>query len=119
MPPVTDAERTTLEDDPRSPDALVLRGCQILLAGARSPRAPASARHLGRDDQTVHDAIRAFRAEVVGRLQRMPSRPRSTRPKFAPGAPERLRAPLRRSPRDFGHPTGPWALAAGAAHAQG
>src|SRR5215208_4009518 len=85
--PLTDAERAQVEAGLRSSDAFTLRRCQIVLASARGERAPAIARHLGCDDQTVREAIRAFNA---------------------PGA-ERLRALLHQSPRTF-KPTSLWTL---------
>src|SRR5258707_118409 len=60
--PLTDAERQALTAGLRSPDAFVLRRCQILLASARGERAPRIAEQLGCDDQTVLDALHAFNA---------------------------------------------------------
>src|SRR5260221_3664158 len=55
--PLTDAERQALTAGLRSPDAFVLRRCQILLASARGERAPRIAEQLGCDDQTVLEAL--------------------------------------------------------------
>ncbi len=119
--PLTDAEREALEAGLRSSDAFTLRRCQILLASARGEWAPAIARALGCDDQTVRNAIRAFNTR--GRAALMPgsSRPRTIHAAFAPPHAERLRELLHRSPRDFGHPTSLWTLelAAREACAQG
>jgi hypothetical protein len=41
--PLSEEERTALEQGLRSADAFVLRRCQILLASARGDRAPRSA----------------------------------------------------------------------------
>ena len=60
--PLTDAERRALTAGLRSPDACVLRRCQIRLASARGERAPRIAEQVGCDDQTVLDARHACTA---------------------------------------------------------
>jgi transposase len=107
---LTDEERATLERGLRSPDAFVLRRCQILLASARGERAPRIAAYLGIDDQTVLDALHAFNAEGLQCLSKGSSRPKRTRLAFGPEQAERLRALVHRSPRDFGQPTSVWTL---------
>ena len=54
---MTEYEREQLEVGLRSKDAFVLRRCQILLASARGERAPAIARSIGCDDETVRDRL--------------------------------------------------------------
>ena len=66
--PLTDAERAQIEAGLRSSDAFTLRRCQIVLARAR---------HLGCDDQTVREAIRAFDARGVDALRRGSHRPKT------------------------------------------
>ena len=105
---LTDDERQALEKGLRSPDAFVLRRCQILLASARGERAPRIAEQLGCDDQTVLDALHAFNASGLSCLQKKSSRAHHTRLAFAPEQAERLRALLHRSPRDFGKPGSLW-----------
>jgi transposase len=120
--PLTDAERTRLEAGLRSPDAFVLRRCQILLASARGERPPRIARALGCDDQTVREVIRRFEeAGVEACLARRSTRPHHPQTKLDAAAAERRRALLHRSPRTFGQPTGVWTLelAAEVACAQG
>jgi transposase len=120
--PLTDAERQALTAGLRSPDAFVLRRCQILLASARGDRAPRIATHLGCDDQTVLDALHAFNAHGVRSLTKGSSRPNHPPPQAFPGArAEQLRALLHRRPRDFGHATSVWTLdlAAEVSFAQG
>src|SRR5258707_9496012 len=95
--PLTDAERAALTSGLRSPDAFVLRRCQMLLASARGERAPRIAEHLGCDDQTVLDALHAFNASGLSCLQKKSSRAHRTRLVFAPEQAERLRALLHRS----------------------
>jgi len=108
---LTDEERQTLEKGLRSPDAFVLRRCQILLASARRERAPRIAAYLGIDDQTVLDALHAFNATGLPALQKGSSRAKRTRLVFGAEQAERLRALLHRTPRDFGKPTSVWTLA--------
>ena len=57
---LTSAERSALEAGLRSGDAFILRRCQIVLASARGHAPPHIAQHLGCNDQTVRNAIRAF-----------------------------------------------------------
>jgi transposase len=108
--PLTDAERRQLEAGRRSSSAFVLRRCQVLLASARGERAPAIARRLGCDDQTVREAIHAFNARGPGALTPGSRRAKTIHVAFTPEAGEQLRALLHRSPRTFGKPTGRWTL---------
>ena len=109
--PLTDAERQALTAGLRSPDAFVLRRCQILLASARGERAPRIAEQLGCDDQTVLDALHAFNARGLTALEKGSSRPHRPPPRaFPDDRAEQLRALLHRSPRAFGHPTSLWTL---------
>jgi transposase len=107
---LTDDERQALEQGLHSPDAYVLRRCQILLASARGERAPRIAAYLGIDDQTVLDALHAFNASGLACLRKKSSRAHRTRLVFGPEQAERLRALLHRSPRDFGNPGSLWTL---------
>jgi transposase len=108
---LTAEERQALEQGLRSPDAYVLRRCQILLASARGKRVPRIAAYLGIDDQAVLDALHAFNAKGLPALQKRSSRAHRTRLVFGPQQAERLRALLHRRPRDFGKPTSIWTLA--------
>jgi len=109
--PLTDAERTALTAGLRSPDAFVLRRCQILLASARGERAPRIAEHLGCDDQTVLDALHAFNAHGLPALRKGSSRPKRLCPAaFGPQQAAALRALLHQSPRRFGKPSSLWTL---------
>jgi transposase len=119
--PPTDEERQALAAGLRSADAFTVRRCQVLLASARGEHVPAIARMLGCCEQTVRAAIRAFDAQGIGALRRASSRPRTVAPAFDAAATDRLLALLRRSPREFGHPTSVWTLelAAETAHGEG
>jgi transposase len=106
-----DAERTAVTAGLRSPDAFVLRRCQIVLASARGERAPRIAEQLGCDDQTVLDALHAFNTRGLAALHKGSSRAHHPRPQAFPGErAEQLRALLHRRPREFGHPTSLWTL---------
>jgi len=119
--PPTDEEREVLASGLRSADVFTVRRCQAVLANARGERVPAIARTLGGAEQTVRAAIHAFDRDGVAALWRVSSRPRTATAAFDEAATDRLLALLRRSPREFGHPTSLWTLdlAAEAAHAAG
>ena len=108
--PLTEDEQRQIQTGLRSSDAFVLRRCQILLASARGERAPAIARQLGCDDQTVRNVIHGFNASGLAVLQEGSSRPHRVRPAFTPEGAERLKDLLHRSPREFGKERGTWTL---------
>ena len=107
---VTDDERQVLEDGLRSPDAFVLRRCQILLASARGARVPQIARGVGCSEQTVRNVLHAFNAHGLAALGRQSSRPHTIHAVFDAAGDERLRDLLHQSPRTFGKPTSLWTL---------
>lgn len=119
--PPADEERQTLTAGLRSADVFTVRRCQILLASARGEHVPAIAVALGCCEQTVRAAIHAFGRDGVAALRRGSSRPHSAALTFDEPTTERLLALLRRSPREFGHPTSLWTLelAAQTAHTEG
>jgi transposase len=119
--PPTDEERQVLTSGLRSADVFTVRRCQVVLASARGDHVPAIARTLGCCEQTVRSAIHAFTQDGVAALTRGSSRPHSARLTFDAPTTEQLLALLRRSPREFGHPTSLWTLdlAAQTAHAEG
>jgi transposase len=119
--PLTPSEREEVERGLRARDAVTLRRCQIVLASARGERAPAIARSLGCDDQTVRTVLHALTAAGPASLRRGSSRPRVLHPAFDDAGVVRLRALLHRSPRTFGRATSLWTLelAAEVAHEQG
>jgi transposase len=119
--PPTDEERRALAAGLRSADAFTVRRCQIVLASARGEHAPAIARTLGCSEQAVRNALHAFDRDGTAALTRASSRPHTATSAFDVRATDRLLALLRRSPREFGHPTSLWTLelAAEVAHAEG
>ena len=118
---LTDDEYAQVVGGLRSPDAFVLRRCQILLASASGEIAGTIAANLGCDDQTVRNAIVAFNAHGLACLQRPSSRPHTIHAAFDTARADRLQALLHQSPRTFGQPTSLWTLelAAEVSFAQG
>lgn len=108
--PLSDAERQRLEAGLRSSDAFILRRCQILLASARGEYAPQIAHHLGCNDQTVRNVIKAFHRIGWDCLSQGSSRPHTIHAAFPGEKAEQLRALLRQSPRTFDQPTSLWTL---------
>src|SRR5215469_5130135 len=108
--PLADAERNALTAGLRSPDAFVLRRCQIVLASSRGEIPRVIGAHLGCSDQTARDAIAAFNARGLAALHPRSSRPHTTHAAFDAGRAERLRAMLHASPRAFGKETSLWTL---------
>lgn len=108
--PLTQDEHHQIQKGLRSPNAFVLRRCQILLANARGERAPAIAHQLGCDDQTVRNVIKGFNATGLAVLQESSSRPHHLRTTFTEQGCQRLQDLLHRSPRDFGQDRSMWTL---------
>jgi transposase len=96
--PLSGTEREALEEVLRSPDAFVLRRCQILLASARGENAYAIVRSLGCDSQTARTAIKRFNeGGLEEALRKRSSRPKTIRGAFAvEGRAEALREMLHR-----------------------
>ena len=118
---LTESERPQLTAGLRSPDAFVLRRCQIVLASARGEHVPQIARSLGCSDQCVRNALQAFDAHGLGALERRSTRPHTRSVAFPSEQAEQLRALLHQSPRNFGEKTSLWTLdlAAKVSFAQG
>jgi transposase len=109
--PLSDDERKTLKAGLRSPDAFVLRRCQILLASAEDRTAYQIARTFGCHDQTVRNVIRKLNEEGLERTLRKGSRrPHTIHAAFDHERAEKLREMLHRSPRDFGKHSSLWTL---------
>ena len=113
--PLSDAERQALEAGlRRSPDAFVLRSCQILLASSRGETSYTIARSLGCHDQTARNAIKKFNDAAGGieeALEQGSRRPHTVHAAFSTeGARKKLKELLHRSPRDLGKPSSLWTL---------
>lgn len=108
---LTDDERQGIEDGLRSPDARVLRRCQIILASARGEIARQIAASLGCSDEWVRTVIHVFNADGLASLAPRSRRPHTIRVAFDAAGGAALCDLLHRSPRDFGHTTSVWTLA--------
>jgi len=108
--PLADAERATLRQGLRSPDAFTLRRCQILLHSDQGQRPSRIAAALGCGVQTVRDALHAFAAEGLNCLSAKPKTPKTVRTVWPKQRDDDLRALLHQSPRVFGKPTSLWTL---------
>ena len=108
--PLTEDEQRSIQAGLRAKDAFVLRRCQSLTLSTRGERAPAIARQLGCDDQTVRNVIHGFNANGLAVLQAGSSRPHRLRTSFSQEAAQRLKDLLHRSPRDFGQERSRWTL---------
>jgi len=118
---LTEAERRTLKESVRSPDAFVLRRAQIVLASAGGERTGQIAPRVGFTPQAVRDVIRTFNARGLDVLRRRSSRPGVIYSAFDTPRALALREMLHQSPRLFDKPTSVWTLelAADVAYEQG
>src|SRR5919199_1052496 len=103
--PLTDAERRSLEDSLRSPDAFVLRRAQIVLASAAGERVGQIAPRVGFSGQAVRDVIHSFNRRGLGILTRGSHHPGVVVSAFDTPRAQELRALLHQSPRTFGKAT--------------
>src|SRR3954464_3744371 len=108
--PLSDAERETLKAGLRSPDAFVLRLCQILLASADGKNAYQIATQLGCNSQTAREAIHKLNEEGLEEaLKQRSKRPHTVYRSFdEEGSLEALREMLHHSPRKFGKQSSLW-----------
>src|SRR4051794_31944461 len=100
--PLSDDERKTLKAGLRSPDAFILRRCQILLASADGKTAYQIARTFGCHDQTVRNVIAKFNEKGLKETLRKGSRrPHTIYAAFDEKQAGRLKEMLHKSPRSF------------------
>ena len=112
---LSEHERRQLGAGLRSPEAFVLRRCQVLLASAQGKSVKEIAAPLGCATQTVRNVVKAFNQRGEAVLLRQSTRPKSTRPKSTrPVLDEeqrqRLGTLLEQSPRAFGKEHSTWTL---------
>ena len=112
---LTDDERERVAAGLRSSDVFVLRRCQIIHASAAGEPPPRIAALVGRDPQTVRNAVRAFNERGLACLVRGSPVAHTIHRAFDAEQAERLRALLHQSPRLFGQETGVWTLPLAAA----
>lgn len=109
--PLSDTEREALEAGLHSPDAFVLRRCQILLASNRGETSYRIARSLGCHDQTARNAIKRFNdGGIEEALEQGSRRPHTIHAAFSTEGARKLKEMLHQSPRDFGKPSSLWTL---------
>ena len=109
--PLSDTEREALEAGLHSPDAFVLRRCQILLASNRGETSYRIARSLGCHDQTARNAIKRFNdGGIEEALEQGSRRPHTVHAAFSTEEARKLKEMLHQSPRDFGKPSSLWTL---------
>lgn len=108
--PLTQTEKTLLEQGLRSQDAFCLRRCQILLASARKKHPSQIAADLGCTAQTVRNVIRAFEREGVACLKAQSRRPKTVQPIFDATKQKQLRQIAHTNPREFGKSRSSWTL---------
>src|SRR3954469_6426745 len=109
--PLSDDERKTLKAGLRSPDAFILRRCQILLASADGKTAYQIARTFGCHDQTVRNVIVKFNEKGLKETLRKGSRrPHTIHAAFDEKQAEKLKKMLHNTPRSFGRHTSLWTL---------
>jgi transposase len=109
--PLSDDERKTLKAGLRSPDAFILRRCQILLASAEGGTAYQIARTFGCHDQTVRNVIAKFNEKGLKKTLRKGSRrPHTIHAAFDEKQAEKLKEMLHKSPRSFGRHSSLWTL---------
>jgi len=109
--PLWDDERKTLKAGLRSPDAFILRRCQILLASANGCTAYQIARTFGCHDQTVRTVIAKFNEKGLKEtLHKGSRRPHTIRAAFDEKQAENLKEMLHKSPRSFGKHSSLWTL---------
>jgi len=109
--PLSNEERQTLKAALRSPDAFVLRRCQILLASAEGQNAYQIARTFGCNDQSVRNVIHKFNEKGLEEtLLKGSRRPHTIHAAFDSKRAEHLKEMLHRSPRDFGKLSSLWTL---------
>ncbi len=110
VPPLTEAQRQSLQHGLRSAAAFTVRRCQIVLASADRTSPSAIARRLGCTAATVRNALNAFTREGLDSLQEKSSRPHSARPFLDERHADVLKDLFHQSPRLFGKPTSLWTL---------
>ncbi len=108
--PLTDDERAALTAGLRSPDAFVLRRCQILLASADGKRASQIAAELRCDTDTALNAINAFTQRGLEALKAGSSVANTIYRGFDDAQAEQLKALLHQSPRNFSKESSLWTL---------
>jgi len=107
---ISPKQRKKLEIGLRSPEAYIMRRCQIILASARGERASEIARQFGCSEGTARNTINSFTQHGLGCLKKQSSRPKKLRTILDEEKRESLRALLHSSPRTWGKARSLWTL---------
>lgn len=109
---ITEAERIQLRQSLKAKSGFTVRRAQMILKSAdEGLKVGDIAQELGCSDQTVRETIHAFEAEGIGCLNQKKAGRKDDQRTFDKAAQEQLRELIRRSPRDYGHPSSLWTLA--------
>lgn len=119
--PLSEAERSSLEQALRSPEAFRLRRAQYLLASATGQVPRQIALTYGGCEQTVRNVLHAFNAVGLECLTPQSRRPKSVVAQLSGPKLDRLQEILHQSPRQFGKAQSVWTqtLLAEVAYEQG
>ena len=108
--PLSESEQLALNLGLRSPDAFILRRCQILLASAAGNKPAQIARVIGCAPQTVRNAIHNFAQRGLAALKPQSSRPKTVQRIFDEVKLSQLKTLLHTSPRNLGKKRSTWTL---------
>ena len=108
--PLSESEQLALNLGLRSPDAFILRRCQILKASAAGTKPAQIARAIGCAPQTVRNAIHDFEHRGLAALTPQSSRPKTVQRIFDEIKREQLKTLLHTSPRNLGKKRSTWTL---------
>lgn len=108
--PLTEDERTTLENGCHASEAFTVRRCQILLTHTEGQSPSTMAHHLRGARQTVSHGLDAFAERGLACLQAGFHVPVSVAPVLTAAQREPLQALRHQSPRNFGKAQSHWTL---------
>lgn len=107
---ISKQERQELEAGLRSADSFVMRRSQVILFSAEGMSICEIAGRVGYGRESVRLVIQKFNENGTAILKKGSRRPHHIYPAYTAENAEKLKAILRRSPREFGKPTSLWTL---------
>jgi len=108
---IEEQERQELEAGLRSSDSFVMRRSQVILFSAEGMPVREIARRVGYGRESVRLVIQRFNEAGTAVLQKGHRGPHRIHRAYSAENAEKLKALLRRNPREFGKSTGLWTLA--------
>ena len=108
---IEEQERQELEAGLRSSDGFVMRRSQVILFSAEGMPVREIARRVGYGRESVRLVIQRFNEAGTAVLKKGHRGPHRIHRAYSAENAEKLKALLRRNPREFGKPTGLWTLA--------